>query len=262
MIRQVFKLQELPMGELQKIGLAENNKLLLDPDDLNALLSGRRTDMLRLEDLEMDGLKIGQLDAKLSLSRDTDGSVSLLLHPIHREPEAPQYLTRTEAEMLEKGDAVNLLKTIYDDDGHAREVLVEFDKDTNEFIVSDTEKIEAPEEINGVPLTAEQKERFRKGKEVTTDDGTAIQYAAPEKQGIRSDKLALLASILVDGGVSYVLYKGLHALYGQKNDKDKASETGKNFQTAFEKWQQQEARSHVSPVAEDADEEIDQTISR
>ena len=37
------------MEELQQIGLAEGRALRLDHDDLDALLAGRRTDMLRLE---------------------------------------------------------------------------------------------------------------------------------------------------------------------------------------------------------------------
>lgn len=265
MIRQIYSLQELPMEELQQIGLAEGQKLQLDHDDLDALLAGRRTDMLRLKGLTFDDMKIEQLDAKLSLEQKEDGTVGLLLHPIHREPAAPEYLTRDEAEGLEKGDTVNVLKKIYDNEGHEREVLVEFDRDTNEFVVSDTENIEAPEEINGVPLTAEQKEKFRKGKEVqAVEDGTNIQYAATEKQGMRSDKLHLIASIVIDGGISFVLYKTMHALWGQKSDKEKgkANEAGKKYSEAFQKFQQQQACTTMRPVDEEVHEEIDNSISR
>jgi hypothetical protein len=263
MIRQIFALQELPIEELQQIGLAEGRSLRLDHDDLDALLAGRRTDMLRLEGLAFDDMKIEQLDAKLSLKRNEDNSVSLLLHPIRRDPLAPEYLTRDEAEGLEKGDTVNLLKTIYDDDGNKREVLVEFDKDTNEFIISDTAGIEAPEEINGVPLTADQKERFRKGKEVKVDeDGTTVQYAAQEKQGMRSDKLHLIASIVIDGGISYVMYKAMHALWGEKHDPKTENNVGKNYHEAFQKFKQQEGRANMRPVAEEKGEEVNQGYSR
>jgi hypothetical protein len=263
MIRQIFALQELPMEELQQIGLAEGLNLRLDHDDLDALLAGRRTDMLRLKDLTLDDMRIKLLDAKLSLERQPDGTVVLKLHPIHRAPEVPPYLTRDEVEGLEKGDTVNVLKKVYDDDGHAREVLVEYDKETNEFIVSDTENIEAPEEINGVPLTAEQKERFRKGKQVKVDeDGTTVQYAAQEKQGMRSDKLHLIASIVIDGGISYVMYKAMHALWGEKHDPKTENNTGKNYQEAFQKYKQQEGRASMRPVAEEKAEEVNQGYSR
>jgi len=263
MIRQIFSLQDLPMEELQQIGLADGRSLRLDHDDLDALLAGRRTDMLRLKDLTLDDMKIKLLDAKLSLERQPDGTVALKLHPIHRAPEVPPYLTRDEVEGLEKGDTVNVLKKVYDDDGHAREVLVEYDKETNEFIVSDTENIEAPEEINGVPLTAEQKERFRKGKEVKVDeDGTTIQYAAQEKHGMRSDKLHLVASILIDGGISYLMYKAMHALWGQKHDPNKDNNVGKNYQEALQNYKQQEGRATMRPVAEEKTEGVNQGYSR
>ena len=53
-----------------------------------------------------------------------------------------------------------------DKDSKTKEVLVEFDKDTKEFIITDTERIIVPEGINSLPSMAEQREQYRKGKEV------------------------------------------------------------------------------------------------
>ncbi len=260
MIKQKYNIQDIPIGDLQRIGLAKDGILMLDQDDLTALLSGRRTDMLRLENLNADGLHIPSLDAKLSLRPDTEGRLALLLHPIYREPEVPSFLTDTQAEMLEKGDVPNLQKMIFDGEGNPREVLIEFDKDTHEFIVTDTERIQAPDEINNIPLTAEQKKRYRMGEEVETADGTTLQYSGTEKQGIRSDKLALIASILIDGGVSYVLYKGLQALFGKKQDK----EHGANYQQALKNMQKDDVKQQSTILApgEDFDEEASQAMSR
>ena len=259
MIRQIFKEQELPMGELQKLGLATGSALHLDEDDLSALLAGRRTDMLRLENLDRDGLHIPALDAKLSLRRKDDGALELLAHPIYKQPLAPSFLTDTEAEQLAKGEAVNVLKTIPDGEGDKRDVLVEFDKDTNEFIVVNTDQVTVPEEINGKPLTAEQKERYRKGKEVTTDDGTTIQYSAKDKQAIRSDRLALIASILTDGGVSYVLFKGLNAMFNRPQ-----KEPGNNFHQTLASLPAEQAKAFIKKIEpdNDADEEYTETLSR
>lgn len=258
MKKQIYSLRDLPMDELQLLGLVKGANVQLDDDDLDAMLSGRRTDMLRLENLTIDGLRIDVLDAKLSLKPNADGDAELMLHPIYREPEVPQFLDDTQAEMLEKGDVPNLPMTIIGDDGKAKEVLVEFDKDTNEFIVTDTERILSPDEINGIPLTAEQKEKYRKGKEVETADGTTIQYSGTDKEGMRSDKLALVASVLIDGGISYVLYKGLHALFGKKQDK----EAGKNYEKAFAEFQKAQANQSRPNPAVDNDEEQAETISR
>lgn len=264
MIKQVFNKRDIPVDELERIGLAKDGVVLLDVDDLNALLAGRRTDMLRLEHLELDGVHIEALDAKMSLRMAKDGQVELLLHPIYREPEVPSFLTSTQAEMLEKGDIINLQKMIFDDEGHAKEVLVEFDKDTNEFIITDTEKVQAPDQVNGVPLTEEQKEKYRKGKEVQVDnDGTTLQYSATEKQGMRSDKLALIASILIDGGVSYMLYKGLNALFGKKDEQETKRGVGKNYREAFKNMEEQEASrpGTVLQPGEDFDDEYSHSVS-
>lgn len=260
MIRKIYNEQELPMAELERIGFAKNGRLSLDEDDLSALLSGRRTDMLRLENLQSGGLQIPALDAKLSLRPGDKGALELLVHPIYKKIEPPDYLTAEEAERLEKGESVNIDKVIVDKDGKAKEVLVEFDRETNEFIITDTERILAPEEINGLPLTAEQKERYRKGKEVETADGTTIQYSANEKRGIRSDRLALIASVLIDGGVTYLLFKGLNALFNKPQKK----EPGNNFHKAMSEISKAEAREFAKGYnpGNDADEEYTETISR
>lgn len=228
------------MADLEKIGLAKNGTLNLNEDNLKALLSGRRTAMLRLENLSTIGLQIPSLDAKLSLKQNENGTIGLLVHPIYREAEYPTYLTETEGEKLEKGELLNVQKMIFDDEGDPKEILIEFDKDTNEFIITDTEKILAPDFINNGPLTAEQKERYRKGKEVETADGTTIRYSGTESKGINSNKLALIASILIDGGVSYMLFKGLHALFGQKEEKKSAGLMSKGYKQALADMKKQE----------------------
>lgn len=242
MNQQLFEEQDLPIEDLQKIGLAENGKLHLDSDDLNALLYGRRTNMLRLENLNSEGFNIPALDAKLSLKPDADGNLQLLLHPIYKEAKSPSWLTNTEAEELEKGEMVNMEKTIFDDEGSLKDVLVEFDKETKEFIITDTEKVQAPDKVNNEPLTAEQKERYRKGKEVELSDGTRFQFSAADPKGLRSNRLQLIASIVIDGGLSYVLYKGLNALFGHKQEKSAEVNNSKGFEAAMREMEEQEQK--------------------
>jgi hypothetical protein len=240
MIKQIFDEQELPVNDLERIGLAKDGTIKMDEDDLKALLSGRRTDMLRLENLFSDGLHIPMLDAKLSLKRNPLGEIELMVHPIYREAEYPTYLTDTEAEKLEKGELPNIEKMIFDDEGNPKDVLIEFDRDTNEFIITDTDNVLSPDQVNGERLTAEQKERYRKGKEVQLEDATTFQFSATDKNGIRSDKLHLMLSILFDGGLTYALYKGLNALHGQKENKEKAGDFSKGYYQDLEKFKQQQ----------------------
>jgi dsRNA-specific ribonuclease len=116
--------------------------------------------------------------------------------------------------------------------------------------------------INGVPLTAEQKERYKKGKEVATEDGTTIQYSGTDKQGVRSDKLALIASLIVDGGMSYIVFKGLNALFNRKEEENTKRGVGKNYHSTLQDMQKQEVRNFVKPVVNDLEEEQSETISR
>jgi hypothetical protein len=246
MTQQIYQERDVPWKELKQIGLFKNGSLNLDEDDLQAMLSGRRTEMLRLENLNTDGLHIPSLDAKLSLRLDEHGALELLVHPIYREAEVPQYLTDDEANALERGEAVNVQKFVLDDKGDPKEILVEFDKDTNEFIITDTEKIIVPEMVNNEELSAEQKERYRKGKRVELEDGTTFQYSGTNSKGLSADKLALVASILIDGGISYILYKGLHALFGEKQDKEKASHYSKGYYDALADMDAEEQSNNIS----------------
>jgi hypothetical protein len=242
MIQQIFDEQDLPIDDLQKIGLIQDGGLVLDREDIDALLSGRRTSMLRFENLSFDGFNIPALDAKISLKPGSDGNLELMLHPIYKKAEHPAWLSDLEAEKLEKGEAINLEKMIFDDEGKLKDVLVEFDKETNEFIVTDTEKVQAPDKVNNEPLTAEQKERFRKGKEVELADGTKFQFSATDQKGIRSNRLQLIASIIIDGGISFVLYKALTAMFGHKQDKSPEVNNSKGFKAGFKKMEEQEQK--------------------
>ena len=253
MKNQIYERQDLPIGELQKVGLIQNGLLKLDEDNLDAMLSGRRTDMLRLENLMIEGLPIDSLDAKLSLKPNANGVLELRLHPIYREPQIPHFLEDDIAKMLEKGLLPNLPMTIIGDDGKPKEVLIEFDKDTCEFIVSDSGLIIPPEEINGVPLTPRQRERYRKGRAVDTRDGTTIVYSATTKEGIRSSKPRLIATVQINGGIAYVWYRNLQEIFGRQQDK----QLGRNYEQALAEFRQAQARSTGAQIDPIADREQD-----
>jgi hypothetical protein len=228
-----FNEDKLPMQDLETIGLASGGQLLLNVDDLKALLSGRRTGLMELKDLEAENIKIRSLNAKVSLIKDDAGKVNLLIHPIYRKAVAPDILDGNEAEKLQKGEVGSLLKITQDDKGKKTERLVEFDKDTREFIISDTEKILVPDMVNNEFLTPAQKSKYRRGEEVELPDGTAFSYSAVDEHSIRANKIALIASVLIDGGLSYVLYKGLNALFNKPRDEQKAAQLGSGYQAAL-----------------------------
>ena len=228
-----FDEQDLPMKDLETIGLAAGGQLLLNVDDLKALLSGRRTGLLELRDLEAENIKIKSLNAKISLQPNAEGKVDLIIHPIYRKAVKPDFLDETEAQQLQKGEVDNFLKTTVDNLGNKKEMLVEYDAETKEYIVSDTEKILAPDMVNNEFLTAAQKENYRKGKEVQIADRTKIAYSAVDRHGIRSNKIMLIASVLIDGGLTYMVYKGLNALFNQKRDQKEAGKLSPGYHNAM-----------------------------
>lgn len=228
-----FHEDDLPIKDLETIGLAAGGQLLFNVDDLKALLSGRRTSLLELRDLETDNIKIKSINAKISLKPNDFGKLDLLIHPIYRKAQTPDFLNETEATQLRKGEVASLLKITLDDHGTKKEMLVEYDPETKEYIVSDTEKILAPDMVNNEFLTPAQKENYRKGKEVQLTDGTKLNYSGTDHHGIRSNKLALVASILIDGGLSYMVYKGLNAMFNKKHEPKTAEKLSPGYYQAL-----------------------------
>jgi len=226
------KEEQLPIADLETVGLAAGGQLLLNVDDLKALLSGRRTGLLQLSNLEAENIKIKSLDAKISLQPNQSGKMDLLIHPVYKKPATPDFLSDGEAEQLRKGEVPSLQKEISDDNGGKKKLLVEYDPDTREFLVCDTDNILAPDMVNGEFLTAAQKEDYRKGKEVQLADKTVFNYSMKDQHGIRSNRLALIASIVIDGGMSYLLYKGLNALFNKKRDEAEAAKLSPGYHNA------------------------------
>ena len=242
MNKAIYTEEALPMEDLQKVGLAQNGKLNISKEDLDLLLSGRRTQMLRLENLVSDGLRIQQMDAKLSLKPNPEGNLDLLVHPIYKQAQQLPFLTDTEAEKLEKGTIRNLEKSIFDDEGNFVDVLIEFDKETNEFIVTDEARILVPDRINGEYLSLDQKERYRKGKEVELADGTKVQFSATDKNGIKANKLMIVASLLMDGGLSFMVFKGLHWYFVDRKQQKNNESYSKGYYKDLGEYEKQQQR--------------------
>jgi Protein of unknown function (DUF4099)/Protein of unknown function (DUF3945) len=243
MITEIFEEADIPVAEFENLGLSKDGVVNLAEDDMKALLSGNRTSMIRLLNLQEGDDRIGGIDGKLSLTRDDKGNVNVLIHPVYREMKLPEELTIDDAEHLASGEIVNLEMKMQIGQ-EKRNVLVEFDQDTNEFLITDTEQIRVPDAINDQELTPEQKQKFKKGKEVELEDGTKVQYTATAPQGIRSNKVALVASLIVDGGLSYMLYKGLHAIVGEKRDK-KSEEFSKGYYKALQDMENKKVNNRM-----------------
>ena len=89
---------------------------------------------------------------------------------------------------------------------------IEYDKITRDFMGYDVSKVQAPERVNGMLLSEEEKSAFQRGELIQLTDGTKLQHRASEPKGLISDRKALVLSVLLDGGISYLLLQGIRAL--------------------------------------------------
>ncbi|MDX3916982.1 MAG: DUF4099 domain-containing protein [Pseudosphingobacterium sp.] len=223
----IFDRKDLPLSDLQKLGLYSGGDIHLEKEDLDALLAGRRTNMISLKDLKGEGVHIEQLDARLSLSRQPDGRISLNVHPIYKEAIQHPLLINSEAEQLIQGNLSNISKTHNGPLG-TKTYIIEYDKDTREFVSYDPENVRAPDKVNGQPLSDAQKDRFRNGMPVDLEDGTRFQYRASERKGLLSNRTGLILSLLIDGGISYLVFNQLNNLLGNREKQKDAYSEGYN----------------------------------
>lgn len=162
-----FRADELPYTQLEALGLTKKDVLSLPPIDLNALLSGRRTDLQRFNNVTLEGFgKIPSLDAKLSLVRNPDNSVSLRTHPINKEAPNIFNLSPNEVRNLVDGQTEMLEKKVQKDNGEKDDMLIQYDPETREFVGKSIKEIIPPREINNIKLTEEQRNEWKRGHEV------------------------------------------------------------------------------------------------
>ena len=156
-----FSIEELPQKQLELIGLTKKDILNMPPRTYNALMSGNRTSLIRFNKMKVPGLEGGSLDAKLSLERKMDDSVTIRFHPINQMPKNTFNLTKDEISQL--NNDTNFIQKQFAD---GREYLVGIDKQTNEFVAIPKDLIEAPKKINGIELTEVQIKDFKEGKDI------------------------------------------------------------------------------------------------
>lgn len=305
---------QLPVQELEKIGLMKDGQLLMDNSNATALKRGNVTDLLEIKDVRGNGYGIEALNARVSIVQE-EGENKVRLDPVYKEIQDHPLLETEEKDKLVNGQQANIKKTasIYGtivshgkdhfqfdpkesssyyielakkdgtskhiwgvdldralaQSGHkigdkvqlnnlgnklvevdapiknevgeitswekkmvnrntwevveAREfkkdkdAVIEYDPQTKQFMSYDPAKIKSPEKINGETLTEEKKRKLKEGEVVTLEDGTEIQLSTSDKNGIRSNRAGLVLSILIDGGISYLLITGIKSLLNRAN---------------------------------------------
>lgn len=215
-----FNLSELPLTQFEALGIYRDRQLLLEPEEISTLLSGRRTALVPLHELKGADFSIERLDAKLSLHRESSGAVELLIHPIYKNPRAHPLLSENEMQELVSGSKSFIGKAVEREEGVAAMFNIEYDETTQDFVGYYASNVQAPERVNGMLLSEEEKSAFQRGELLELSDGTRLQHRATEPKGLLSDRKALVLSVLLDGGISYLLLRGINSLAGGIEQKD------------------------------------------
>ena len=237
MLNEEFK-KKLPLDDFSKLGLFEDGNVKVSQSNLLELLAGRRTDFIELKNLEHDGIFIDSLKAKLSLIEGADGNRSLVVHPVYKNPQSHALLNDKEMQDLITGEKANITKPFIDSEGNKTKMVIEYDNDTKEFVSLDLKKMVIPEMINNELLTPAQRAKLKEGEEIELQDGTRFQNSPTAKNGVRSDRAFLILSVLLDGGMSYLIVNGAKNLLG-KGKNEQSTDYSQGYKDAEKKMEEQ-----------------------
>lgn len=241
----------LPMKDLEIFGVIKNGKFTIPEKEVNALKNGGMTDIVELTDLKGKDIYIDKLPARLSIVRGEDGNPALRIDPVYREPNVHPNLNETERNQLVRKELANIKKTYVDKEGNIQTEIIEYDQRTKQFLSYNPREIKAPQSVNGKELDPQQKKKYKEGETVLLADGTAFQLSPSAPKGLRSNKSGLVLSVLLDGGLSYLLITGAQKLVGKESQEDKAYSEG-YLQAIKEVQKQVERRIARNPNDRDA----------
>ena len=241
----------LPMKDLEIFGVIKNGKFTIPDIEVNALKNGRMTDVVELTNLRGKDIYIEKLPARLSIVRGEDGNPALRIDPVYIEPNLHPDLNEVERNQLVRKELANIKKSYVDKEGNIQTEIIEYDQRTKQFLSYNPRDIKAPQMVNGQELNSQQKKQYKEGETVVLADGTEFQLSPSSPKGIRSNKAGLVVSVILDGGLSYLLLTGVGKMLGKKSQEEKAYSEG-YLQAIKEVQKQVERRISRNPNDKDA----------
>ncbi len=134
-----------------------------------------------------------------------------------------------ELKDITKYDNLFLIRAFEEKNKQFQSKLFELDSREKTIKDFDTTHYEL-QTVNGKTLSEKQLQQLRKGKEVKLDDETTIQLspkADNEKKLSSSVKALLITSVIIDGGITFMLVKGIQKLAKMQEENKKQLESQK-----------------------------------
>ena len=220
------KQNELPMKDLEIFGVFKEGKFTIPEKEVNALKKGQMTDIVELKDLKGKDIHIEKLPARLSIVRGEDGNPSLRIDPVYKEPNIHPDLSDSERKQLVNKELANIKKSYVDKEVTIQSEIIEYDQRTKQFLSFNPRDINAPHSVNNQELSPQQKKKYKEGDVVQMADGTEFQLSPSSPKGLTSNKKGLVLSVMLDGGISYLLFTGISKLLGKDSPEKEAYNKG------------------------------------
>lgn len=216
----------LPMQDLRIFGIYKDGKFTIPEEQVRALRNGRMTDIVELKNLKGKDVEIDSLPARLSIVKGNNGEPSLRIDPVYREPNSHPHLSEDERQRLIRSEIANIKKSYVDKNGNVQTEIIEYDNETRQFMGFDPRAVQAPDAVDGQKLTPEQKKKYKEGGVVELAEGTEFQISTTDKRGIKSNRGGLILSVILDGGMSYLLITGIQRMLGRKSKEEESYSQG------------------------------------
>lgn len=144
---------------------------------LEQMLQGRKTDRLIPISVRQGGASI-TTDAKLSLRQEQDGSVSLRIHGVKKEPELDRpyfghVFTPEDKQNLRETGHMGRVVDLYDKANGMHPSFISIDPLTKEISSVRLKGLFIPDEVSGIKLSGQEKDDLREGKEIFIEGMTA-----------------------------------------------------------------------------------------
>lgn len=163
----------LPLAELQKLGIDENMLASMPEEVRGPLMSGGITPVVQTR-IEIGNGKAILMPARLHVVPNHDGRSGLMLYPVQREFRNDLNLSKNEIDTIMRGD---ILPKVLNEDGKFRMMLIQYDPQTKSAIKADVAKLNLDaklkdiEKVHDITLGQEQRQRIREGKPIELSMG-------------------------------------------------------------------------------------------